>query len=53
MFDLHDIGFALTAGIWFGGAVSQFGWRNKLWGTVYTILGILFLVLIVIKKIGG
>jgi hypothetical protein len=48
VFDLQDISFALTAGIWFGGAVTQFGWRNKLLGTVYTFLGILFLGLIVI-----
>lgn len=48
MFDLQDIMFALTAGIWLGGAMSQFGWGNKLLGTVYTFLGILSLVLIAI-----
>jgi hypothetical protein len=48
MFDLQDISLALTASIWFGGAASQFAWRNKLLGTVYTFIGILFLVLIAI-----
>ena len=48
MFDLQDICFALAAGIWFGGAASNFGWGNKLLGFYFTFMGILFLVLIAI-----